>query len=82
MLENKKNAIVRLVVLVILMANQAMVTFGFNPLPFSEEQIFEGVSVIATGAMAIYTWWKNNDTSDEGVAGTEKTKALKNNKKK
>lgn len=53
-------AIVRLVVLIILLINQALVTLGWNPLPFSEEQIYEGVSTVATIGMTIYAWWKDN----------------------
>ena len=56
-------AITRLVVLVILLVNQALVTIGWNPLPFSEEQIFEFVSIAATIVVAVYAWWKNNNVS-------------------
>ena len=52
-------------VLVILLANQAIVSFGYNPLPFSEEQIYEGVSTLALTASAIYTWYRNNNVTKE-----------------
>lgn len=60
---NKTAGIVRLVVLIILLANQALVSFGYNPLPFSEEQVYEGVSTIALTASAIYTWYRNNNVT-------------------
>ena len=62
---NKTAGIVRLVVLVILLANQALVSFGYNPLPFSEEQIYEGVSTVALAVSAIYAWWKHNNITNE-----------------
>ena len=62
---NKTAGIIRLVVLVVLLANQALVSFGYNPLPFSEEQIYEGVSTIALSASAIYAWWKHNNITEE-----------------
>lgn len=60
-----KQAIVRLVVLVILLINQTLVTLGWNPLPFSETQIYEAVSSVATVAMAVWAWWKNNSVTKE-----------------
>lgn len=60
-----KQAIIRLVVLVVLLINQTLVTIGWNPLPFSEQEIYEGVSSVATVAMAIWTWWKDNPVSKQ-----------------
>ena len=56
-------AITRLAVLVILLVNQTLITFGWNPLPFSEEQIYEGVSAVATVLVAVWAWWKNNNVT-------------------
>ena len=77
---NKTAGIVRLVVLVILLANQALVSFGYNPLPFSEEQIYEGVSSIALAVSAIYAWWKHNNITkdaEEAQVILERKKARK-----
>ncbi|GAB2561210.1 phage holin [Gracilibacillus alcaliphilus] len=56
-------AIVRLVVLIILLANQALITLGWEPFPFSEEEIYTGVSTVATIVMTLYAWWKDNPVS-------------------
>ena len=74
-------AIVRLVVLVLLLINQTLITLGWSPLPFSEEQIYEGVSSVAVVAVAIYTWWKNNSVTDEAQQADEYLKELKEIKK-
>ena len=77
---NKTAGIVRLVVLVILLANQALVSFGYNPLPFSEEQIYEGVSSVALAVSAIYAWWKHNNITkdaEEAQVVLERKKARK-----
>jgi len=76
-----QTAIIRLVVLALLLVNQILVTFGFNPLPFSEDQIYEGVSSAATVVMAIWAWWKNNSTSKEAIRADEYLKELKKRKK-
>ena len=60
-----KQALIRLVVLVILLINQTLMVLGWSPLPFSEEQIYEGVSSVAVVAVAIYTWYKNNNVTKE-----------------
>lgn len=60
-----QQAITRLVVLAVLLLNQTLITIGWNPLPFSEDQIFEAVSSAGTVIVAVYTWWKNNSVTKE-----------------
>ena len=72
-----KQAIVRLVVLVILLVNQALIVFGLNPLPFSEEQIYEAVSSVATVVVALWAWWKNNSITKEAQQADEYLQELK-----
>ncbi|HLW62206.1 MAG TPA: phage holin [Flavobacterium sp.] len=72
-----KQAITRLVVLVILLINQALTLFGWNPLPFSEEQIYEGVSSVILVVVAIWTWWKNNSVTEEAQMADNYLKQLK-----
>lgn len=74
-------AIVRLVVLVILLANQALIVFGLNPLPFSEEQIYEAVSSVATVVVALWVWWKNNSITKEAQEADEYLQELKERRK-
>ena len=62
---NKTQGIIRLIVLVILLLNQTLISLGYNPLPFSEEQIYEGVSSVALAVSAIYAWWKHNNITNE-----------------
>ena len=74
---NKSNAIVRLVVLVILIINQTLITLGYEPLPFSDEQIYEAVSIVALVAGTIWIWWKNNNLTDEALSGQAEIERLK-----
>lgn len=60
-----QQAIIRLTVLVILLINQTLITIGWNPLPFSEEQVYEAVSSVAVVVMAIWAWWRNNNVTYE-----------------
>lgn len=73
----KKNAIIRLVVLAILLLNQALITLGYNPLPFSEEEIFTGVSTLATVVISVWAWWKNAPITKEAQNAQEILNTLK-----
>lgn len=72
-----KQAIVRLIVLIIALVNQALVLAGWNPLPFSEEQIYEAVSTVATVVIALWAWWKNNSITKEAQEADEVLSELK-----
>ena len=74
---NKQSAIVRLVVLVILIVNQTLITLGYDPLPFSDEQIYEAVSIVALVVMTLYSWWKNNNVTDIALVGQAEIERLK-----
>ena len=76
-----QQAIVRLVVLVVLLVNQALITAGINPLPFSEGEIFTGVSSIATVSMAVWAWWKNNSVTKKAQEADNYLKSLKGDEK-
>ena len=78
---NKQSAIVRLVALVILMLNQALITLGYEPLPFSDEQIYEAVSIVALVAGTIWIWWKNNNITDVALAGQSEIERIKGARK-
>lgn len=62
---NKTAGIVRLVVLIVLLINQALVSFGYNPLPFSDEQIYEAVSTVALVVSALYSTYRNTNLTPE-----------------
>ena len=40
---------------------------GKNPLPFSEEEVYEGVSVTITVVTALVAWWKNNSFTPKAI---------------
>src|SRR5690606_41277142 len=41
-----RSAIIRLLVATIVLLNQILVAYGWSPLPFSEEEIYEGLSAL------------------------------------
>lgn len=74
---NKSNAIIRLVILAILIINQTLITLGYEPLPFSDEQIYEAVSILALVLGSLWAWWKNNNVTDVAMAGQAEIERIK-----
>lgn len=64
--EVSKATWVRMIALFLVLINQISVSFlGFELLPFGEEQIYEGVSVVVLVIVTIWTSWKNNSFTEK-----------------
>jgi SPP1 family holin len=72
-----KIALIRLVVLFILLFNQALIMLGWNPIPYSEEQIYEGVTWIATVIVTLWLYWKNNNITYAAQQSQERLDQMK-----
>lgn len=70
--------IVRTVVLIVALVNQALVISGKSPIPYSEEEVGQAVSMIITVAASLWAWWKNNSFTQAAISADE---VLKKNKK-
>lgn len=68
---------IRTIVLIIALINQILIVLGANPLPFSEEGIFEGVSALVTVAASLWSWWKNNSFTKAAIKADEYKDKLK-----
>lgn len=71
--------IVRTVVLIVALVNQALVISGKSPIPYSEEEVGQAVTMIITVAASLWAWWKNNSFTQAAIDADE---VLKQNKKK
>lgn len=56
-----KDVIIRTIVFFVTTINTFLTLAGKNPLPFSEDQIYIGLTTVAGIAASIWAWWKNND---------------------
>ena len=63
--------IVRVSVLIVLLINQLLIGFGFEALPFSDEQIYEGLSTVATVVMSIVTTYYDTDVTKQARQNKE-----------
>lgn len=73
----KKETWIRTVVLAVSLLNQLLTVFGQNPLPFSDEAVYEGLSALVTVGASLWSWWKNNSFTAEAVAADEYLRLLK-----
>lgn len=70
---------VRIVALLVILVNQVSISFfKFQLLPFSDEQVYEGVSVLLTILVSFWTTWKNNSFSKEAQDADLYLNKLKN----
>lgn len=72
-----KSTITRTVVLGIALINQVLTILGYNPLPFSDEAIYEGISAVLTVAASLWSWWKNNSFTQAAIKADEYKEKLK-----
>ncbi len=63
----KTSTIVRTVVLALALLNSVLTACGINPLPFSEEEMYEGVSAVATTIVSLWAWWENNSFTKAAI---------------
>ena len=72
-----KMTLTRTVVILLVLLNQILVLSGFNPLPFSEEQLYKGVTAILTVGATLWAYWKNNNITKQAKVAQEFLDVLK-----
>nr|DAO37469.1 MAG TPA: holin [Bacteriophage sp.] len=59
--------IARTIVLIVALVNTLFTAFGKNPLPFSDEEVYAGVSAVITVVVSLVAWWKNNSFTKKAI---------------
>ena len=59
--------IIRTIVLVLALINQALTASGKNPLPFAESEIYELLTLLVTIGASLWAWWKNNSFTQAAI---------------
>lgn len=76
----KKETVIRLIVLALVLVNQILCSTGVINFEFGEDKIYEFVSLLFTLGASIWTTWKNNSVTPEAIKADEYLKELKQNK--
>ena len=66
-----KDTIARTIVLGVALVNQVLTILGLNPLPFSDNQIYEAITAVFTVVASVIAWWKNNSFTQAALKGDE-----------
>ena len=79
-MKTSSGTIVRTVVLIAALINQILTLAGHSVLPFDEETVSEGVSMLLTMAASAWAWWKNNSFTKEAKAADAFMRSAKDGK--
>lgn len=69
--------IARTVVLVFALTNQVFTMAGWNPLPFSEEDVYTGCTLLLTVGASLAAWWHDNPVTQKALHKVEDNKRLR-----
>ena len=72
-----KETIARTVVLFVALLNTVLNACGKNPLPFSDDEVYTGMSAVVATVAAVWAWWKNNSFTAAAVKADEVLKIEK-----
>lgn len=61
----------RTAVLVFALINQVLMISGCNPLPFSDDEFGQAVSMVLTVGASLWAWWKNNSFTQAAIEADE-----------
>lgn len=73
----EKGTIVRTAVLAVALVNQGLTISGRNPLPFTNEEVGQGVSMVLTVGASLWAWWKNNSFTQAAITADEHLRDLR-----
>ena len=73
----KSSTIVRTVVLVVALINQALTMAGKSLLPITDEQITELLTLALTIGSSLWAWWKNNSFTQAAITADEMMAEMK-----
>ena len=59
------NKWVRLIALIVVATNSSAMILGVDLLPYSNEEIVTGISLVAMYGVELWNHWKNNSYTDE-----------------
>ena len=72
----KKDTIIRTIVLIVALINQALTLSGKNPLPFEDDEIVNVLSYAFTAVASLWAWWKNNSFTQNAIKADKVLDAL------
>lgn len=72
-----KETLIRTILTFIALLNIILTMFGKNPLPWSEDEIYVGISAVASFLTTAWSWWKNNSFTKAAIKADEYLNEIK-----
>ena len=72
-----KGTIARTIAVICVLINQFLVIFGKEKLPFTEDEIYQGVSMVLSLVAHLWVWWQNNSFTESAITADNLKDALK-----
>ena len=60
-----RETILRSITLAAVLVNQLIAASGRTPLPYTEEEFYQGLSAVVT--VSLWSWWKNNSFTAKAI---------------
>ena len=76
----KADTMARTAVLLLALVNQVLAILGKEVLPFTNDEIYQAVSLVGTIVASVVAWWKNNSFTKAAVDADEYLKKVKEGK--
>lgn len=76
MKEINKGTIARTIAVFAVLINQFLIMFGKEQLPFTEDEIYQGVSMFLTVCATLWAWWKNNSFTSKAIEADKYKESL------
>ncbi|MDO4540267.1 MAG: phage holin [Syntrophomonadaceae bacterium] len=73
----KPGTVARLMILILLLVNQALIMLGMPPVEFVEEELYNTLSTFLTVIWSMWAAWKNNSVTSAAIQADEYMKYLK-----
>lgn len=77
-----KSTVARTVILALALINQVLTTMGHSPIPLSDDQVTQAISLAFTVGASLVAWWKNNSFTSPAKQADEWLREMKTKAKK
>ena len=77
----KSDTIARTIVLFLALVNQVLAILGKEALPFTNDEVYQVVSLVATIVTSGVAWWKNNSFTQKAIKADAYMNRLESYKK-
>ena len=74
----KTDTIIRTIVTLFVLINSVLMILGKDKLPWTEDEVYTGVSAVAAVITTVWSWWKNNSITSAAITADKYLETLKN----